>query len=77
LLALSCAAAALILATCNSENPFVLVAQSRMGFALQKGQAMLRGLTGSIFGQHGGQGQHRIRPIRVRHHAPRVGDQVN
>jgi hypothetical protein len=37
-------AAALILATCNAENPPALVAQSLPGLALQKGQVSLTGL---------------------------------
>jgi len=41
---ISSPAAALILATCNAENPPALVAQSLPGLALQKGQVRLTGL---------------------------------
>jgi hypothetical protein len=42
------AAATFILATCRTENPPELVAQSRPGSAPQKGQRKDSGLTGRI-----------------------------
>jgi hypothetical protein len=50
LLATSFAVAALILARCISENPPELVEQSRLGFALQRGQVKEIGLTGKMSG---------------------------
>jgi|HubBroStandDraft_6_1064221.scaffolds.fasta_scaffold401322_2 hypothetical protein len=48
---LSMEAAALILARWIIENPAELVAQSRLGFALQNGQIRLFGLVASTFGR--------------------------